>query len=104
MGTNYHHQRQTSEATMLTNNVERVQEGEILLPQQAAHTGREAYSADELAARFGLSVKVLADLRRRGGGPTFYRISRNVYRYPINELHTWLKARKHKVMPKNVAA
>ena len=46
------------------------------------------------AARLlGLSYIGLADMRRRGGGPPFYRVGRRAVRYRLGDLREWVAAR-----------
>ena len=47
----------------------------------------------EAAALVGLAPKSLANMRSRGGGPPYIRLSRTAIRYSRRALTDWLKER-----------
>jgi hypothetical protein len=47
----------------------------------------------EAAPLVGLTPLGLADLRRRGGGPPFYRVGKRAVRYRLGDLRAWVAAR-----------
>jgi len=45
------------------------------------------------AGLLGLTPLGLADMRRRGGGPPFYRVGKRAVRYRLGDLRAWVAAR-----------
>lgn len=50
-------------------------------------------TTSEAAAILALSPRTLESYRRKGGGPTFIALSRNVVRYRRTDLEAWVAAR-----------
>ena len=47
----------------------------------------------EAARVLGLSTFGLAEIRRKGGGPPFFRIGKRVIRYRLGDVRAWIAAR-----------
>lgn len=47
----------------------------------------------EAARLLGLSTFGLAEIRRKGGGPPFYRVGKRVVRYRLGDMRAWIAAR-----------
>jgi predicted DNA-binding transcriptional regulator AlpA len=47
----------------------------------------------EAAALLAMSPRTLEGYRRKGGGPTFVTLSRNVVRYRRSDLDSWVSSR-----------
>ena len=47
----------------------------------------------EAAPLLGLTPLGLADMRRRGGGPPFFRVGKRAVRYRLGDLRAWVAAR-----------
>jgi hypothetical protein len=45
------------------------------------------------ARLLGLKPLGLADMRRKGGGPPFYRVGRRAVRYRLGDVRAWVSAR-----------
>lgn len=58
-----------------------------------AASGDRLLTTKAAAALLGLSPRTLEGLRRRGGGPQFIAISRNVVRYRRDDLDAWVASR-----------
>lgn len=56
-------------------------------------SGDKLLTTQEAAALLGLSPRTLEGLRRRGDGPPFKALSRNVVRYGADELKAWIDGR-----------
>lgn len=56
-------------------------------------TGEALMTTTEAATFLGLSPRTLEGLRRKGGGPAFVAISRNVVRYQPAVLSAWITSR-----------
>lgn len=58
-----------------------------------ATTGEALLTTAEAASALGLSPRTLEGLRRKGGGPAFVAISRNLVRYQPAALTFWITSR-----------
>ena len=47
----------------------------------------------EAARMLGLTTWGLAQIRRKGGGPPFFRIGKRCVRYRLGDVHAWIAAR-----------
>ncbi len=56
-------------------------------------TQRPFLTTGEAARYLGLSPRTLEGLRRRGGGPVFRALSRNLVRYRLEDLTSWADSR-----------
>ena len=56
-------------------------------------TGATLLTTTEAAKALGMSPRTLEGLRRKGGGPAFVAISRNLVRYQPAVLATWIASR-----------
>jgi len=56
-------------------------------------TGEALLTTAEAADFLGLSPRTLEGLRRKGGGPAFVALSRNVVRYQPSALRSWIESR-----------
>ncbi len=56
-------------------------------------TGEPLLTTAEAASALGLSPRTLEGLRRKGGGPAFVAISRNLVRYQPAALSAWIDSR-----------
>lgn len=48
----------------------------------------------EVSAIIGLAEQTLRNMRSRGDGPPFVRVSRKAIRYGLGDLSEWIEARK----------
>ena len=53
-------------------------------------------STEEAAVVLGLSPRTLEDIRSRGGGPEYLRLSRNCVRYRHRDLMTWAESKRRR--------
>lgn len=58
-----------------------------------ATNGEALMSTQQAAALLGLSPRTLEGYRRKGGGPSFVAVARNLVRYRPADLRAWLEAR-----------
>jgi len=56
-------------------------------------TGETLLTTTEAASVLGVSPRTLEGFRRKGGGPAFVAISRNLVRYQPTALDTWIASR-----------
>jgi predicted DNA-binding transcriptional regulator AlpA len=59
----------------------------------AAPDDDDSIDTQEAARMLGLSSWGLAEIRRRGGGPPFFRVGRRVVRYRIGDVRAWIRSR-----------
>jgi hypothetical protein len=62
-------------------------------PAHDAFDNDRSLDTHAAARLLGLSPLGLADLRRKGGGPPFYRVGRRAVRYRLGDLRAWIAAR-----------
>lgn len=69
-------------------------------------TGEPLLTTAEAASALGLSPRTLEGLRRKGGGPAFVAISRNLVRYQPAALSAWVISRSvpHTAMARSILA
>ena len=53
----------------------------------------DSIDTHEAARMLGLSSWGLAEMRRRGGGPPFYRVGKRVVRYRLGDMRAWIRSR-----------
>jgi predicted DNA-binding transcriptional regulator AlpA len=56
-------------------------------------------TSDQFAQALQMSPETLRVWRREGTGPRFIRISKNIVRYRVTDIETWLATRKHRRHP-----
>jgi predicted DNA-binding transcriptional regulator AlpA len=50
------------------------------------------FTPGELAEKLGVSVRTLADWRRKGRGPRYFKVSYRAVKYAAEDLETWLQS------------